>query len=115
MGRQTQTLKNKATKLHSQVVRSRGTCENCGSTNALQCAHIISRRYTATRCDPLNAFCLCAKCHFHFTEWPLEFHTFVITKVGEQWYENLKLQANLGIPATYTRDEWWQYWIDRLS
>lgn len=90
-----QTAKNKATKLHSELVRARGFCECCGESDPtkLQCAHIISRRYAHTRTRLDNAFCLCAKCHFHFTEWPLEFHTFVVAKIGIDSYMELKSLA----------------------
>lgn len=88
--------KDKATKLHSILVRARGACENCGSITNLQCAHIVSRRYSATRTRLDNAFCLCAKCHMHFTEWPLEFHAFVVQKIGAVHYERLRYEALVG-------------------
>lgn len=52
-------------RMFSQIIRSRGACQRCGSVQSLQCAHIISRRYSATRCDERNAWCLCAGCHMH--------------------------------------------------
>lgn len=81
--------KAEATRLHSLIVRSRGFCENCGRCDNLQCAHIISRRYSRTRVRLDNAFCLDAKCHMRFTEWPLEFAAFVIEKIGREKYEEL--------------------------
>lgn len=94
-------LKKKATVLHSQLVRSRGACENCGKTTNLQCAHIISRRYSATRTDLDNAFCLCAGCHMRFTEWPVEFGSFVVDKIGNVEYATLRAKAE-----TVTRMDW---------
>ncbi len=90
-----QTAKNKATKLHSELVRARGHCQNCGESvpSKLQAAHIVSRRYSRTRVRLDNAFCLCARCHMHFTEWPLEFHTFVVEKIGIDGYMELKSLA----------------------
>lgn len=38
----------------------------------LQCAHLISRRYHATRFDPLNAVALCAAHHRWLDTHPLE-------------------------------------------
>ena len=81
--------KGKATRLHAQIVRDRGACECCGSTHHLQCAHIISRKYSWTRTSLENAFCLCAKCHRHFTDNPVEFGTFTIEKVGQCKYDEL--------------------------
>lgn len=81
--------KKKADDIFSKLVRSSGQCENCQSTRDLQCAHIISRRYAHTRTNILNAFCLCAKCHIHFTAWPLEFADFVERKIGLEMYQDL--------------------------
>jgi hypothetical protein len=39
----------------AELVRARGSCERCGTTENLQCAHIISRRYSQTRCRLDNA------------------------------------------------------------
>lgn len=91
-----QAAKRKATELHAKIVRARGACESCGKTTNLQCAHLVSRRYSATRTDLNNAFCLCAGCHMRFTEWPLEFHRFVVNRIGERAYEILRLKAEAG-------------------
>ncbi len=88
-----QAAKRKATALHSQIVRARGRCENCGATTNLQCAHIISRRYAQTRTRLDNAVCACARCHMHWTEWPLEFAVFVEEHIGLAHYQKLQLLA----------------------
>ena len=74
--------KKKADDLFSRIIRSKGFCENCGNDDysKLQCAHIISRRYSNTRVDFANALCLDAKCHLYFTDHPLEFASFVHSK-----------------------------------
>ena len=82
--------KGKATKLHAAIVRRRGSCESCGSTDHLQCAHIISRKYSWTRTALDNAFCLCARCHRHFTDNPIEFGQFTIEQIGSAKYDELK-------------------------
>lgn len=94
-------LRGKATRLHSLYVRQRANfvCENCGKTREegqIQCAHIISRHWGATRTDETNAFALCASCHWYFGKWPLEFAKFVITEIGSDAYEDLKLKAERG-------------------
>ena len=86
--------KGKATKLHAAIVRSRAGCESCGSSDHLQCAHIISRKYSWTRTDLENAFCLCARCHRHFTDNPIEFGQFTIARIGEETYQNLLDRRN---------------------
>lgn len=96
--RKVSAVKAEATRLHSQIVRSRGRCENCGddwrSTGSkLECAHIVSRRYSRTRTREDNAFCLCSRCHMRFTEWPLEFAEFVVQQIGGDAYAALVADA----------------------
>ncbi len=86
--------KAKADRLFSLIVRARGACQACGKTTNLQCAHIISRRYSQTRCVEDNAFCLCAGCHMRFTDHPVEFGDFV--RAWGTPYEALQTQAQLG-------------------
>ena len=62
----------------SELIRRHGRCENCGGINGrLECAHIISRRFSNTRVTFSNAFCLDSKCHHYFTDHPVEFGRFV--------------------------------------
>lgn len=90
--------KKRADVLMSKIVRARGHCESCGETNParLQCAHIVSRRFNATRCLEANLLCLCSSCHMRYTEWPLEFANFVVRRIGEPQYEALKRKAQAG-------------------
>lgn len=81
--------KGKATKLHAEIIRSHGKCENCGGTNFVQCAHIISRRYSATRTKLNNAFALCAKCHRYYTDHPKEFGKFIDRTWAGEIYETM--------------------------
>ena len=84
------TIRNKLDKLVSQIVRDRGACQNCGSKNNLQAAHIFSRTYNNTRWDLDNLICLCASCHFFFHKNPLEFAHWI----GEEKYQLLKESRN---------------------
>ena len=101
--------KGKATKLHAEITRSVGFCERCGGNNSLQTAHIISRRYSATRTMLNNAYCLCAGCHRRFTDHPLEFARFVTTTPLRSVYDQLYelSQLNQKYPKTF--------WSDRLA
>lgn len=81
--------KAKADKWFSLIVRSRGACVACGATSNLQTAHIISRRFSNTRCVLANAFCACAKCHHHWTDHPVEFASFVLERIGQAEYQRL--------------------------
>lgn len=111
------TLKNKATTLHSMVVRARAgyRCERCSRTDArMECAHIFSRRYTATRADETNAWCLCSGCHRYLTENPDEHVEFGKQTRGVEGYAQLKLKAYAGIGLTM-KAEFWQGEVDRLN
>lgn len=91
--------KGAATKLHSKIVRTLGYCERCGNEDysKLQAAHIIGRKYGATRTRLTNALCLCASCHAFFTDHPREFSKYVTTTWAQDFYEhNFELtQMNL--------------------
>lgn len=97
--------KAKATKLHSLIVRSRGRCERCGEQDysKLQCAHIISRKYSATRTDENNSWSLCAKCHRRLTDFPREHSHFITDTIGSEAYEVLRERAE-----TVTKLDWSQ-------
>jgi hypothetical protein len=86
------TAKAAADRYFSLYIRAVGFCENCHRTPPevqLQCAHWISRRYSNTRCDPENAFSLCAACHRWFTDHPTEFGRWAIEARGEDTYQRL--------------------------
>lgn len=96
--------KGKATRLHAEIIRSRGYCESCGKSAAeaqIQCAHIISRRYGATRTLLCNAYALCAGCHFYFGQWPREFSRFISTTFAGDIYEQLKQTARATIKTDW--------------
>lgn len=85
--------KGRCDKLYSQIIRNVGKCERCGSREWLQTSHIISRRYSATRCDLRNAQCLCAACHRRFTDWPREFSHWITESIGSQLYDELRAKS----------------------
>ncbi len=90
----TKGAKKRADVAFSKIVRSRGFCEKCGSHDNLQCAHILSRRFSNTRCDEGNAFCLCAGCHHFFTDHPVAFGQWVLTMMSESEYDDLFRKAH---------------------
>jgi len=97
--------KAKCDRLFSLIVRARGACENCGESRyaQLQTAHIISRRYSHTRCDLDNAYCLCAACHRAFTDHPVDFGAFVKFK-----------NTNYGVLIIRSQDQAKKDWDDEL-
>jgi HNH endonuclease. len=85
--------KGRCDKLVSQIVRSAGKCQRCGSVDTLQCAHIISRKYSATRTDLRNLWVLCARCHRRLTDWPREHSRYITETIGSTKYEELRDKA----------------------
>lgn len=72
--------------LFSRYIRERdGSCVACGSTEFLQCAHIISRSYKFIRTDERNAVALCRSCHMKFTHKPLEWEDFIESRWPGLW------------------------------
>lgn len=57
------TLTKKLDKLWSKLVLSRGKCEVCGKSEALNAHHYISRSNRRLRWDLHNGICVCAGCH----------------------------------------------------
>jgi len=111
------TLKNKATVAHSMVVRARAgyRCERCGKTDArMECAHVFSRRYTATRTDEQAAWCLCSGCHRYLTENPLEHVEFAHATLGRDRFLALRDKAYAGIGLTMNAG-FWQAELERLE
>jgi len=97
----------RADELFSLLVRARaGRCavEDCpvaGGRNAqglpvvgLETAHVISRRFSATRVDDDNAFCLCAEHHAHFTAHPFAWENWVIARIGRPAWDALRAKAH---------------------
>lgn len=78
----------------ARICKHNGKCLKCKSQDSLEWCHIVSRRYTRTRWDLDNCMCLCHGCHFYFTNNPLRFEEFVISKIGEKKLGELKRRAN---------------------
>jgi 5-methylcytosine-specific restriction endonuclease McrA len=95
MRKQTKSsLTRKIDQTISRIVRARGSCAWCGSTETLQAAHIFSRKNKRLRFILMNIICLCAGCHFKAHANPIFFTEFVKSYLGDLNYENLKLMAN---------------------
>lgn len=101
MSKKRQNYMKQADAVFSRIVRARDRhCLACGSSDRLQCAHIISRSYKATRCDLRNAVALCVSCHVKFTHRPLEWEEWVEEVFPGLW-ETLRAEA-----LTYGRVDW---------
>lgn len=71
-------------------------CRACGSPYKIQCAHVVSRRYHATRWLLANAMALCARCHMKYTNDPLGWDLFIEERMGLVAYAELKRIALQG-------------------
>jgi hypothetical protein len=82
-----------ADKLFSQYIRGRDgwACVRCLSPYSPQCAHLVSRRYRATRWVPENATTLCQKCHMRFTHNPIAFEDWC----EERWPGRLEMMKGI--------------------
>lgn len=101
--------KGKCDKLVREILLTRhSSCLRCGSNNWLQVSHIISRRFSNTRCDLDNVQLLCAACHRFFTDWPREFSHWITQSIGSEKYDLLKAKAN-----GFTKVDW-DTELDRL-
>lgn len=95
--------KHKCDTLFSLHIRSIGYCENCFKKSGvqLQCAHINSRRFSATRTLLMNAFCLCAGCHRYYTDYPREFSKFITVTWAQEHYDQV-----FQLSRTYSKMNW---------
>lgn len=85
--------------IFSDLIRERAnwTCEYCGikvEGRSAHCAHIHGRKSQATRYDPDNAVCLCAKDHYYFTDHPTEFTRWLENYLGEGHLDILREKVN---------------------
>lgn len=89
-------LKAKCDKAFSEKVRAIGRCAHCGKTSTLACAHILNRKNLALRWDPINALCLCYRCHIHFAhKEPLLFIQWFADKYPERYEYLIKHQNDV--------------------
>ena len=72
-------------------------CRACGSIHSIQCAHLVSRRYHATRWSMSNAVALCARCHMKYTYDPLAWDDWVADRFGDAIYAELRRVARQGV------------------
>lgn len=99
----TLTPLEEADRMAGAIIRSRGRCEACGTTERLQHAHGFSRGYRKVRHDLGNGFCLCAGCHMSYTHHDLEWRDWMRAKMGEDAYYDLRRRALYG-PRAVVRE-----------
>jgi 5-methylcytosine-specific restriction endonuclease McrA len=88
-------------------------CERCGVRPGTDTAHIIGRRYSATRCVEANLWLLDGTCHHSVDEWPDEKLELAHRTIGEDAYWELKRLSQAGPPLRGNR--WWSQERERLT
>jgi transcription elongation factor Elf1 len=101
MTRRRRNHRAEADRIFARLIRETGQCRRCGSTDHLQCAHILSRSYSATRTDERNALCLCRSCHMFFTHRPLEWDLWARQEIGSSVVDALRTLA-----LTHVAPDW---------
>lgn len=97
--------------LFSRLIRSHGYCQypDCASPGPFDTAHIIGRRYSATRCQEDNAWCLCRSHHQKVDGWADEKIALVEATIGLDRYWQLRTLAEGGIPSAS------RFWADEVA
>lgn len=96
MSAQRKGAARKADDLFRVLIRARGACERCGKhgdPREFETAHIIRRRYSHTRTDERNAWCLCPPCHRLVDTFPDDFMELVAQTPGREVFEALKVKS----------------------
>lgn len=90
--------KKTADRYFALLVKLRGRCERCGLTGGpFDCAHIIRRWYSNTRCDARNAWCLCRTCHEIIDgDDPRMRLSLIESTIGWDVFDELQLLARCG-------------------
>lgn len=113
MSRKRQNYMHRADASFARYIKIRdGACLACGSTEFLQCAHLISRSYKSIRTDEDNAVALCRSHHTYFTYHPLEWREWVAVRFPGRW-DSLTAKALL-----YEKVDWKheaRYWNERVE
>ena len=91
-------MRREADRIFALAVKERDgwSCRACGSHMRPQTAHLVSRRYHATRWTLDNACCLCSACHVKFTHRPIEWEDWIEERFPGRLAE-LKERAREGV------------------
>lgn len=98
-------LKKLCDDLFSLVVRlrDRNECRLCTGKYRIQSAHLISRRYLATRWTTENAWALCWPCHVRYTFDPLGWDALCEAALGPVDWAQMKAAAQERVRPDYVR------------
>lgn len=85
----------KLSKLWSEIIRSKGSCEHCGSRSYLNAHHHYGKRAQSVKWDLDNGVCLCPLHHtfssvFSAHQTPAHFVKWINKQRGKKWEERLR-------------------------
>jgi 5-methylcytosine-specific restriction endonuclease McrA len=91
-------LRRECDRIFALAVKERDgwACRACGTHMHPQCAHIVSRRYHATRWILVNAITLCRSHHLKWTHDPLGWKDFIEERFPGRLAQ-LETQARAGV------------------
>lgn len=95
---------DEADRLLRILVRQRRSCERCGQPGT-DTAHIVRRRFAATRCLETNVWLLDRDCHRIVDNDRTQFLILVHSTIGARHYEVLRQVAEAGPPMPLSA--WW--------
>jgi hypothetical protein len=92
------SLRRECDRIFSIAVKDRDgwACQKCGTHMHPQTAHIVSRRYHATRWSLDNAVCLCAGDHVRYTHDPIAWRDWVEERFPGRLAQ-LEMRARIGV------------------
>lgn len=101
--------------LFRAIIRDRGACEYpaCDDPGPYEVAHLMGRRYAATRCDESNALLLCGNHHRMIDGWRAEKERIAVSMLGEDGRAQLRARA-LG-QLLVSAEVFWQLEEERLT
>ena len=101
--------RNEADRLLRLLVRRRVSCERC-SRPGTQVAHILPRRFNATRCDERNVWLLCAEDHAWVDQHATDRSRLIEGTIGPRLHAELRRIA-YGGPQGSLR----AFWADEVE
>lgn len=95
-------------KRKEQVAEGVSQCITCGGyydLRLIQAGHYISRRYFATRWEPMNVHSQCCGCNGDRGGDPLRYRNTLVERYGEKEVKALEFKATLGGETRIAREE----------
>lgn len=103
--------KREADRLLRLLVRQRKSCQRC-SARGTEVAHIIPRRFQATRCDERNTWFLCSSDHAWIDQHATDRSLLIEGTIGVQLHTELRLIAYRGPEGPLSA--FWESEVERL-